>query len=630
MSIVFRNTPLTVTRRARSVAEHPLVGAALLAVAIAVTVVIVATTALHRSEGLHFATHEFGIVAQLTANLRHGRLTLTVDAPEGGGAAKTFLRAPGALLLLTAVQARGANPALLLIAQAIALALGAWPIYLLALHHLHGRIRSLALAGAYLLFPALSTLALNGFSTSVFAIVPLLFAMLAFDRNKNRQAFGWLACATFMRWEALFVALGIGVMLAVTRDRRRIGLVLSGATAALLIVGLAVSGRYTGLPPNPIGSAHDWGEFAMPLLVLLGLPLFSVPGLFVGLPLVLLHALNAGAGWQQWYVALSFAPLFIGLIAGIRTFGRIADRLAPRQDREKPPHAIYRAATFAVLLSCVLWSALAGSWPTAGGYDPRVDHLTDHERRAVAFFEQVPTGASLSAQDNLAPQLANRRELARFPRLDDAAYVLLDVYTAKDAGLPPAEYIRSVVALLENPAYGVAAERDGYLLMQRGLPQQPVSESLATLYALSFPNKAFMYEAGRVLTDPNARHGEASVAVAPVDGAGFLATKLQVALPAGSYTATFRLRPGWTGDTNLVAVLDVIGAESGISLVRREVTGADFRSTDYQEISVSFTVSSETVSPRIYWSGRTELWFDSLSIAPTTDTIAQWRVTPPR
>jgi len=634
MSIVFRNTPLSVavTRRARSAAEHPVVGAVLITLAIAITIVVLSGNALRRREGLHFATHELGTVAQLTANLRHGQFILTVDAPEGGGAIRTFARAPGSLLLLTGLQARGANPGILLIAQAVALALGAWPIYALATTHLGGRVRALLLACAYLLYPPLARLALGGFSTAAFAILPLLLAALALDRRKDRQAILWLAIAALMRWEALFVAAGFGLALAVPRARRRLGLDIAGASTILIFLGLALGGGYTGLAPALATGRPEWVRLGEPLLALLGLPLLSLPGLIVGLPLLAIRAFNPTTGGvgQQWYGALAFAPLFVGMIAGIGVLGRLRARLPPRGDREAPPHAFYRMVTLAVLVSCVAWSALAGPWPTASAYDARIDRVTAHERRAVDFFARIPADASLSAQDNLAPQLADRARLARFPRLDRADYVLLDVRTAEEAGMPVADYVRSVVAVLEDLDYGVNAQEDGYLLLQRGLAHRPLADTLAALYTQAYPNEAFTRKVGRVLADPNARHGQAAVAVAPVDGAGYLAADLRVAVPTGSYTATFRMRPGWNGDTNPVAVIDVVTADDGVILARRELSGADFSNTEYQELSLTFTVTDEAVTPRLYWAGKTELWFDSLSITPTAETTARWRVAAPR
>jgi hypothetical protein len=634
MSIVFRNTPLSVrvSRRARSAAEHPAVGAALVTLAIVIAIVVLSANALRRYEGLHFATHELGTISQLTANLRHGRFDLTVDAPEGGGAARTFARAPGSLLLLSGLQAGGANPGILLVAQALALALGAWPIYALAATYLGGHLRALLIACAYLVYPPLARLALGGFSTGAFAIPPLLLAALALDRRKHRQAILWLAVAALMRWESLFVAIGFGLALAITRPRRRLGVDIAGGSALLLMLGGSLGGGYADLATATLAGGRDWTRLGEPLLALLGLPLLSLPGLLAGLPLLAARALvpTSGGTVQLWSGALAFAPLFVGTIAGIRTLGRLGDRLAPRRGSEEPPHALYRAAALAVLLSCVAWSALGGPWPTASAYDARIDRVTAHERRAVAFFAKIPAAASLSAQDNLAPRLADRAQLARFPRLDRADYVLLDVRTAEDAGIPVADYVRSVIVLLENPDYGVSAQEDGYLLLQRGLPQRPLADTLAALYTQAYPNEAFTRGVGRVLADPNARHGQAAVAVAPVDGAGYLATNLHVALPAGTYTATFRMRPGWNGDTNPVAIVDVVTAGAGATLVRREVSGGDFRTTEYQEISVDFTVTDTVVSPRLYWAGKTELWFDSLSIAPTTVTIARWRVASPR
>ena len=81
---------------------------------------------------------------------------------------------------------------------------------------------------------------------------------------------------------------------------------------------------------------------------------------------------------------------------------------------------------------------------------------------------QIPQDAAVSAQRNLNPHVSGRQTLYRFPWVDDADYVFLDVSTLLNRG-----FIYDIVdGLLAGDEFGLVHAKDGYLLLQRGAADQ--------------------------------------------------------------------------------------------------------------------------------------------------------------
>ena len=122
------------------------------------------------------------------------------------------------------------SPDLLLVAQAIALALGALPVYWLARKHLGSSRAGLGFALAYLVYPATTWLALNEFHPGALATPALLFAFWYLDEDRL-VPFAVVRAArarSAARTSPLVVA-GFGVWYALARGRRREGAAIAAA-----------------------------------------------------------------------------------------------------------------------------------------------------------------------------------------------------------------------------------------------------------------------------------------------------------------------------------------------------------------------------------------------------------------
>ena len=111
------------------------------------------------------------------------------------------------------------SPNMLLVVQAVALALGALPVFWLARKHLRSGRAGVGFALAYLLYPATGWLALNEFHPVALATPLLLFAFWYLDEDRLLPfaAFALAACAC--KEEIPLVVAGFGIWYALTRKR---------------------------------------------------------------------------------------------------------------------------------------------------------------------------------------------------------------------------------------------------------------------------------------------------------------------------------------------------------------------------------------------------------------------------
>src|SRR5215207_9385987 len=135
------------------------------------------------------------------------------------------------LVLLAPLWLVWPSPETLLVAQAVAIALGALPVFWLARKHLDSERAALGFALAYLLYPATQWVALSEFHPVALACPLLPFAICAA-----------LACAT--KEEIPLAVAGLGVWYALARRRRVAGITIAVAETATAALALGVVAHY--------------------------------------------------------------------------------------------------------------------------------------------------------------------------------------------------------------------------------------------------------------------------------------------------------------------------------------------------------------------------------------------------
>jgi len=383
------------------------------------------------------------------------------------------------------------GPAVLLVAQSIALGLGAIAVFGIAARWLGDERPAAVFAVLYLINPSLHGINVRDFHSAALTI-PLLLAAIYFVEAKRPWlywAFVLLILAT--REDAAIAVVGLGLWLAVTRRRWLWGVVTALGAFSLLVVDTRWLipyfrgepyphlGRYAHLGrsvPEIIGTLllHPWRVLARVLtekrLIYLGamlaplafLPLLA-PEVLVGLapPLVenLLGQDPILFNHRTQYQSFILPFLFAAAIAGY-------DRLARRRPGPWPRKVL----VVAVMASLVLASNIVNNLSYERAV-PKLEH-----RQAFEVMAQVPAEAAVSAQDPYVAHLALRPLVFVFPvGIEKADYLLLNTTSYPWRKDPHVIMKRegdtvTITNGVGGPTYryGVAAERGPILLLRRG------------------------------------------------------------------------------------------------------------------------------------------------------------------
>src|SRR5205085_8003250 len=132
------------------------------------------------------------------------------------------------------------SPNLLLTAQALAVAVGALPLFWLARKHTGSERAALGFSLAYLLFPATGWLTLNEFHPIALACPLLLFAIWYLDEDRLLPFAFFAALAALTREEVPLVIAGLGIWYAIGRRRWLAGATIAAAGVAASAIAIQV------------------------------------------------------------------------------------------------------------------------------------------------------------------------------------------------------------------------------------------------------------------------------------------------------------------------------------------------------------------------------------------------------
>ena len=416
-----------------------------LAFAVFVGVFVAQTWALHR----HFGTYGFdvGIYDQGTWLLSRLRAPfVTVRGLNLFGEHASYI-----LILVAPLYRLWADPRLLLLLQAIALALPAWVVYRLGTKHLGNPAAGLAVAIAYLAFPAMQWALTWQFHPETLAAGFLALAALAADGRRTRLMAVWLGLALLCREDVGLVVAGFGGLLMLTGQRtvgRRV--LIAGLIWWVLATFLFIpwaNGRQTNLfeinygitgvgpiallkaLPSMLGRAlatalsnQGLGYLLLVLVPLLGLPLLAPKALLPVAPALFLNLAAIPPEQHQiryQYLATSAPFLAIAAIAGLQV-------VASRR------RALLAPLLVALVIAALVMDQRYGPAPWSHNKIVATASPADQARRQALAL--IPADAPVSAQFNLVPQLSHRVKIFEFPNPFRAANWGLsgDVHTAAD------------------------------------------------------------------------------------------------------------------------------------------------------------------------------------------------------
>ena len=471
--------------------EHGRSPRLILAVAVGVWAAGFALLSVLIDRAFNTGRFDLGNMVQVVASTAHGHLLQATDV-RGHQISRLASHFDPILAAFAPLWRVWPSSALLLSSQALAVALGALPVFWLARKHLGSQRAALAFALVYLLYPATGWLALNEFHPVALACPFLLFAFWYLDEDRLFPfALFALAAATTKEEVGLVVA-AFGVWYALARHRRAqgvmiavLGVVASGLALYVVIPhfnGAASSfySRYSDVGGSParvlltafthpvrvagrmltLGHLLYVGELLLPLALL---PVLSSVAL-VALPelaLNLLSSVGTQSSLRFHYTALEIPPLMAAAVLG-------ASRLEawrPQVARRLPVAVVVVAVLASYQLGPVLyWRFLPG----AGGNLAAATTLTPHGRIADEALALVPRTVPVSTTNSLGAHLSARAQIYSFPVLRNARWVVVDEkrlsYEDRFATIPAA---LTLVQLRRDRRWRTVFERDGILVFER-------------------------------------------------------------------------------------------------------------------------------------------------------------------
>ena len=382
------------------------------------------------------------------------------------------------------------SPQLLLVAQALVVALGAVPVFLLARKHLRSARAGLGFALAYLLYPATGWLTLNEFHPVALATTFLLVAFWYLDEDRLLPFALFAIAAAACKEEIALVVAGFGIWYALARRRWIAGVVIAAAGGIWAAIAIAVViphynagaesdfyGRYSEVGGSAGGilktavthplriaeaafSSRDLHYLLQLVMPLAGLCLLAPLVLVAALPELAINLLSATTTQTSihfHYTAGLIPPLVIAAVFGAKRLGRWAVPIA-------------MLVVLAALIGNYRLGPIPGWRHLPGGeqFQATAQRVTDHDRIADRALSLIPHSAVVSATNTLGGHLSARARVLSFPFLQDATWVAADEtqpgFADRYAPLPTAIQLG---ALRRNPEWRLVFEQDGILIFHR-------------------------------------------------------------------------------------------------------------------------------------------------------------------
>jgi uncharacterized membrane protein len=442
-----------------------------------------------------FSTGRFdvGNLTQAVWSTAHGRFLEVTDL-QGRQISRLGAHFDPLVALLAPLWLVWPSPDLLLVTQAVCVALGAVPVFLLARKHLGSEGAGLAFALVYLLYPPTQWLVVDDFHPVALATPLLLGAIWFLDENRL-VAFALCAGAACLTKEQIgLVVAMLGVWHAFGHGRRRAGAVIVAGGLLVAVVATAIvvphfapgggspfEGRYAAVGGSPGGIAttalthpgriadtltrHRDLTYLVDLLwPLAWLPLLSPLVALSALPELLLNLLSSTRTQTSIHFHYT-AGAIPGLVAG-------AVLAAARIRRRRP--AVWpflgRALVAVVLLAGVVLGPLP-VWrhvPFGSDLAARDGVVSAHDRAAARVLRAIPPAAAVSATNTLGAHLSARRRIFSFPVLREARWVAVDL--KRPSYLDDArgrKFAAAYERFRQDTRWHVVREEDGVLVLSR-------------------------------------------------------------------------------------------------------------------------------------------------------------------
>jgi uncharacterized membrane protein len=409
-------------------------------------------------------------------------------------------------------------------AQAFALSIGAWPIFLLASRICKSEKLGLLWSVVYLLNPFLLSAAAWDFHPITLAVPFIATGMLAVERKDSRLLIFSCLFVMICKEHLGMIVAGFGFLWWVKNKswKTGAGLIFLGIAHSVLVLGIIMpafspSGEHV-MFTEELGhlSRYTWlgnslkdvfctlllhpvsvikvvmlkmgGAFYLLLLVMffLGFPLAAPEYILPGLADIMANLLSANSLLRNVfsYHSVSLVPvLTVAAIFGTKRFASLTTRFSSAE-----------LAGFVLIASC-LFGYLLSPFPLPGARNDwaPVHFLNMPEPIVHTISSVVGEKASVSAQANVGAHFSQRQEIYCYPnKVGDVDTVILRLESpTMNIRVPPGfpisirkhmpsmlgahlqmdrtEYIASIERLLLEKEYGILLWEDPWLVFKRGL-----------------------------------------------------------------------------------------------------------------------------------------------------------------
>ncbi len=269
---------------------------------------------------------------------------------------------------------------------------------------------------------------------------------------------------------------------------------------------------------------------------------------------------------------------------------------------------------------------ISGYSPLARGFKWRMFAPTHHAKIGQRIIKKIPRVASVAAQCDIFPHLANRKEIWLYRGYNTIPfknhqidYIILDTKNYCRPFLF-GDYNANIRQILEEKNYGVVEYNDGWLLLKKGYSTE-LNDKVIKDFICNFIFEAenLRLHIGRNVEDPDASNRRARFAEPAKSNAGYLAFAATTSYPPGDYQACFRLKIAHNLHEKSAAIIDIVTDQGKTAIVRKEIFAADFGQTKkYQLFILDFSVPSTQLHLefRLYFQNTVALWFDQISVVP--------------
>jgi uncharacterized membrane protein len=372
----------------------------------------------------------------------------------------------------------------LLVAQAVLLAVAVIPIYLWAEREL-GVVAGLGFSIAYLCFWGVLAGVIYDFHHVVFSVPAMSLALYGTLTRRNYLLFPAVAVAMLTREDVALTLVALGVYILLVQRRWIIGgaIVAVNAVWFALLLGVVIPAlgggvayrhwTYDALGSGPVSAlsfvvrhpvdslkllftpAEKARVWAGSFIAFILLPLVS-PILIVAIPSFLERFWSSSSNFWSFHFQYSMLPAPILAFAAIDSCARISRLMRGRMPRlTGVAMPLTAAATSAVLtFGFVRPLAEISTYPS----DARSAEIQ-------SCLNQIPAGASVTASNALVPHLSHRGQIYIITTRPTADFIVIDPATYRDFYAGEEDQLRTLVRGDLAAGYGVVCARGTTLVL---------------------------------------------------------------------------------------------------------------------------------------------------------------------